>query len=64
MTKLTIALFQETKPAHYAGADCSIILKYKSNFAKWEIDGIENMIITILENNDYSEIESSPGLIR
>ena len=53
MEKPTIRIYQEQKPEHYVGEDCSITLKYKTNIQKWEIDLIEDSIVTILESNNY-----------
>lgn len=58
MEKPTIRIYQEQKPANYVGEDCSIILKYKSNRQKWEIDLIENAIVTVLESIDYEILET------
>ena len=54
MEKPTIRIYQEQKPAHYVGEDCSITLKYKANFHKWQIDLVESSIIAVLQINDYT----------
>lgn len=63
MKKPSIAFYQEQKPAHFVGADISITLKRKANIEKWKIDAVENMLLTILQNCNYEEIETSEGLV-
>ena len=63
MEKPSIAFYQEQKPAHYVGADISITLKHKANIKKWEIDAVENMFLTILQNCNYDEVQTSEGLV-
>ncbi len=53
MKKLTIRIYHQQKPAHYVGEDCGIILKYKASIEKWQIDLIEDAIVTILEGNNH-----------
>ncbi len=54
MEKPTIKIWREMKPKHYVGEDCDIVLKYKSNLEKWEIDEIEQMISNTLRISNYS----------
>lgn len=63
MEKPSIAFYQEQIPAHYVGADVGVTLKCKSNVEKWRIDAIENMFLSVLQQNDYTEIENSEGLV-
>ncbi len=63
MTKPSIAIYREKKPAYYVGADISITLKAKSNLPDWEVDHLEHLIYTILDGTNYEDISASTEFI-